>query len=48
MASALVAALNAPFVREAKAAGTLLIGWSTRLVVIVTRPNPTIPPMEIV
>src|SRR6266550_4398409 len=44
IASDLVAALSAPFVREANTAGTLLIGWSTRLVVIVTTwPRPCLP-----
>lgn len=33
IASALAAAFKAPLVNEAKAVGTLLIGWSTRLVV---------------
>ena len=36
LASLTKGALSAPFVREASAAGTLDIGWSTRLVVIVT------------
>ena len=42
IASDFVAAFSAPFVRDASTAGTLVIGWSTKLVVIVTIwPAPT-------
>jgi hypothetical protein len=37
IASDFVAAFKAPLVRDASTAGTLDIGWSTRLVVTVTK-----------
>ena len=36
IASDFVAAFKAPLVRDASIAGTLVMGWSTRLVVTVT------------